>query len=175
MPIITNALANKTRQTGGQSGGIASLLEMFLNKGNASQRGGGIVDLIGTLIGGQNSSGAGGILDTLFGPQKSQVNEFIGRNSGVSSDKSSQIMEMLLPVVMNVLSGQQQQRSQSQGFNIADFLQQSQEDVRRTDPRNSNMIDRLLNVEDNQSQLLQEVAKSGVDQFLKSWMSGRLN
>ena len=161
LPIVTNALANNAQS----ESGAASLF-------NALQKdhSGGIGDIASLLMSGQQSQGSS-ILSHIFGPQQNKVQDFISQSSGLSGGQTSSLIQTLAPLVMKFIGGN---TAQSGGgiTDLVGLLTNSRDNVRQSDPRNAGMIESLLD-QNNDGNVVDDIAKIGVNFLLKNWMSGR--
>ena len=81
----------------------------------AGQGGGGMLDNLGSLLGGGNSGGVGlgGLLGSILGGRQSRVEQGIGKASGLSAGQIASLLAMLAPLVMGVLSRRQKEQNAS--------------------------------------------------------------
>ena len=64
----------------------------------------------------------GSILDHIFGGQKSQVENQLSQNTGISMDKVGPILAMLAPVIMGFIGKEKQQAGVQSGGGLGDLL-----------------------------------------------------
>jgi hypothetical protein len=105
MPLILGAMQrNAATPQGAQS----------LNKALEDPRhtGGGMVDLLGSLMGGGDSSSllneGAGILGHVLGGKQPQVENALSKTSGMDTESIAQILKIAAPIVMGMLSKQKQ-------------------------------------------------------------------
>ncbi len=105
MPLILGAMQrNAATPQGAQS----------LNKALEDPRhtGGGMVDLLGSLMSGGDSSSllneGAGILGHVLGGKQPQVENALSKTSGMDTESIAQILKIAAPIVMGMLSKQKQ-------------------------------------------------------------------
>jgi len=97
LPALLGGLA----QNASQPEGAAALHNAL------SEHDGGILDNLGSMLGGGGGGALGGIggaiLGHIFGGRRSSVEEGVGKASGLDAVQVAQLMAMLAPIVMGVL------------------------------------------------------------------------
>ncbi len=161
LPIITRALAGNSQSRGG-----ADALHNAISKDHD----GSILDNLMDAIAQPDEKDGAGILGHVLGGQSGAVADFIGRSAGLDASTIGAIMKMAAPIVLGSL-GKQQRTNGFDAGGLSDFLQQTNRDVQRTDPKNMGMIGRLLD-QDNDGNVWDDVASMGMG-FLQNWMNGR--
>ena len=146
--ISGNVLDQLTNQIGGQkeetevaTSGIISMLTAALAKNAASPGGasalanaldsdhdGSILDNIGDLLGGNltnnRAANGAGILKHVLGGNQGNAIEAISKMSGLSGDKTGNLMTMLAPIVLGMLGKQKRQNNMDQS-GLSDMLSRS--------------------------------------------------
>ncbi|MEO0895975.1 MAG: DUF937 domain-containing protein [Bacteroidota bacterium] len=99
LPMMMNQMAKQTE--GGNAAGIMSMIDKD-GDGNIMD------DLVG-FLGTTENGPAAGILSNLFGGNQSNIENGIGKMSGLDNKQSNQLLSNLAPIVMGFLSNQKQQ------------------------------------------------------------------
>ena len=162
LPIMVEAMSRNAQS----ESGAASLF-------NAAKKDhdGNILDNLGDVLGNRNLSGTGsGILRHVLGGKNDKVAEFISKSTGMSASQAINLMQLAAPLVMGMLSRQQNQNNMNPS-DMSEMLRRSTHEVKQTDPKNMGMIERMLDRDGNGS-VMDEVGEMGMG-FLKRWMSGR--
>lgn len=112
---IGGLLGGLLRGAGGgaqQGGGLGDLIGSVM-KGAGGSGGGGLGDLIGGVLGGGGRSagaGTGGadiggaILGHIFGARRDRASDSLGQASGIGGQNAGQLLAMLAPIVMAALA-----------------------------------------------------------------------
>ena len=103
LPMILNGLANNAKDPQGAEN-LNSALQ---------QHDGGILDSLGSLLGGNqtaNNDGLG-ILGHIFGGNQGAVAQQVSKNSGMDIGQVAQLLITLAPIVMGYLGRQKQQQN----------------------------------------------------------------
>ena len=119
LPTLLGALANHTDDEQN-----AHQLHKALETGQAAVGGGGgMLDNLGSMLGGGNSGGGGlgGLLGTILGGRQSRVEQGIGKASGLSATQIASLLAMLAPLVMGVL-GRRQREQKASPTDLTDML-----------------------------------------------------
>lgn len=105
LPMLIGALGHNAQ------GGGADALFGALGNHQQSLSGGGLGDLLGSVLGGmgqQQPSGSpingAGILGHIFGGQQQQAAQQLGQNTGLDSGRMQMLMQILAPIVMAYLA-----------------------------------------------------------------------
>ena len=162
LPLITKGLANNASKPEGR-------MSLF----NAVERDhdGSILDsAINLLFSDQNSNNGAKILGHIFGSKTGSIAGYLGKTSGVGTDKASQIIQILAPIVMGQL-GRQTKAAGLGSDGLASMLLNSANEVAETDPKNMNIISRLID-QDGDGNTIDDLASMGVS-LLSNWMNGR--
>lgn len=124
---------------------------------------GSILNDIGGLLNGtaQGKSADGmGILSHLLGGSNIfNVVEMISKGSGMNRNNSMNLLMKLAPVALGML-GKQKQQQQMQPNNLLDFLNNSQEEVKKQMPQ-QNLITKILD-RDGDGSAMDEIAGMGL-------------
>lgn len=92
LPALVGGMANTAQQPQGESE-LQTLV---------SSHGGGLLGNIGSMISGGGASG--GILGSILGQHQPAVEDGVQQASGMSSDKTKQLLMMLAPIVLSALA-----------------------------------------------------------------------
>ncbi len=134
LPMIMQAL-NKNAQT---EQGAASLFNAVEKDHDGSVLN-NVTDLIGNF---QNSSGAG-ILNHVFGPKKKVAENMVSQASGLNSQATANIMQILAPIVMGQLGKQKQQNGLDIG-GLVNLLNSNSNIQQRKNPKATNLLNQFL-------------------------------
>jgi hypothetical protein len=134
---LSQQIGGDKEQTANAASGIISTLLGGLAKNASSQDGaeslagaldrdhdGSVLNDLAGLLGGSNQSGATnglGILQHILGDKAGGAASMIGQMSGLSSGQSSNLMQMLAPILMGAL-GQAKQQNGLDGGGVASLL-----------------------------------------------------
>lgn len=110
IPVLMSALNKNV-----QEGGGASLLNA-LNKHDGS-----ILENLGGFLSSPDLSDGAGILSHVLGGKQSQVENSIGKSSGLSSAQIGKILMILAPIVMGYLGNQKKKSGLDEG-GLGDLL-----------------------------------------------------
>lgn len=129
LPMLIGALGHNA-----QSGG-ADALYGALGDHRQSLAGGGLGDLLGSVLGGMGQSqptssavNGAGILGHIFGGQEQQAAQQLGRTSGLDSGRTQMLMQILAPIVMAYLARKMSSPSvESSPQGVSQVLDQEQQ------------------------------------------------
>jgi hypothetical protein len=131
LPAILAGLSQNAAQPQG-----AAALDTALDAHDGS-----ILDNLGGLLGGAAGGGIGGaILGHIFGGRRGNVEQGVGRASGLNAAQVAQLMAMLAPLVMGVL-GRMKQSKQIDAGRLPEVLQESREQGEQQNPGLGGMFD----------------------------------
>lgn len=100
LPLLLATLGRNTAQPDG-----AQALFGALQRDHAPSADGGIGNLLGSVLGGGTAQSDGaGILGHIFGSQTPQASANLGQASGLDSGRSSQLLQILAPIVLSFLA-----------------------------------------------------------------------
>ncbi len=144
IPILVNALARNTSSNEGASS--------LLNALDRDHDGSILNDLTGYLTNPAIANGAG-ILKHVLGGNRSKVENYLAKSSGISLGSAGNILEMLAPILMGFLG--KQNRSTGTGGGIIDILQSVLRKGQAADPqqetRQESIFNKLLDKDDDGS------------------------
>lgn len=159
LPTLLGALAkNSSTQDG-----AASLFNAITNKHDGS----GLGNLAGLAQLGLGGEGAK-ILGHIFGGQQPQVESALSQNSGIGGAQIAQVLQILAPIVLNALGGQQKQ----QGFDVSDLagmLTKTVATQKQQNPQTQDILSQLFD-KNNDGSLVDDALKMGagfLGKFLK--------
>ena len=132
LPAILGGLSQNAAQPQG-----AAALDTALNAHDGS-----ILDNLGGLLGGAGGAGGigGAILGHIFGGRRGDVEQGIGRSTGLDAGQVARLMAMIAPIVMGVL-GRMKQNKQLEPGRLPDVLQQSREQGEKEIPGLGGLLD----------------------------------
>ncbi|HOY16546.1 MAG TPA: DUF937 domain-containing protein [Haliscomenobacter sp.] len=121
---IVTAMSSAISKTATTEQGASGLLGML----DADKDGSIIDDVMNMVSGGNNGAGqaglmqnGAGIVNSLLGGKQGGIIEMISRMSGLSGDKTGNLMSMLAPIILSALSKSGQQQGGG-GFDIGSIL-----------------------------------------------------
>ena len=121
---IVTAMSSAMSKTAATEQGASGLLGML----DADKDGSIIDDVMNMVSSGNNSAGqaglmqnGAGIVNSLLGGKQGGIIEMISRMSGLSGDKTGNLMSMLAPIILSALSKSGQQQGGG-GFDIGGIL-----------------------------------------------------
>ena len=138
---LSNQIGGQKEETEVATSGIISMLTAALAKNAASPGGasalanaldsdhdGSILDNIGDLLGGNmnnnRAANGAGILKHVLGGNQGNAIDAISKMSGLSGDKTGNLMTMLAPIVLGMLGKQKRQNNMDQS-GLSDMLSRS--------------------------------------------------
>ncbi len=138
---LSNQIGEDKEKTEVATSGIISMLTAALAKNAASPSGasslasaldndhdGSILDHIGDLLGGNmnnnRAANGAGILKHVLGGKQGNAIDAISKMSGLSGDKTGNLMTMLAPIVLGMLGKQKRQNNMDQS-GLSDMLSRS--------------------------------------------------
>ena len=110
--LLPGLISAVTKQ--GQGGKNSAIMNMI----DADGDGNILDDLQGFITSGNDTNGGSNIINTLFGDKKSQVEQVVSENSGLNQQATSNLMNQLGPIVMNMIGKQKQE----QGLDIGGIM-----------------------------------------------------
>ena len=116
-------------------------------------------DVMGFLGGGGNATAGAGILGHIFGARQSNVEQVVGRASGVDAGSVTTIMAMVAPLVMGSL-GQAKRQQGLDASGLAAALGQQEKATRQASPSAVDMLSRMLDGDDDGSSM-DDIVKMG--------------
>lgn len=171
--------ADSNEKTAVATNGVVSTLVAALSKNASSSDGsnallsaldrdhdGSIFDDLSGFIGGQNvpvnnrAANGAGIVQHVLGAKQSNVTEMISKMSGLDSNKISQLLITLAPVVMGALGKAKKQTPQHDRAGIPELLQRS---VRSEQNKSTeaNLLTRILDA-DGDGSIMDDIADFGL-------------
>ena len=105
LPLLMGALGRNAQQPGGADALLGALQRD--HAGTSSGSGFDLGGLLGSVLGGGNSTAqtdGAGILGHIFGGNADQATTGVSQATGLDSSKSSQLLQLLAPIVMSFLA-----------------------------------------------------------------------
>ncbi len=153
LPILMQALNKNAATPEG-----ANALENALQKHQ-----GGIGNVIELLTDSKASEG-NKILNHILGEKRNNVEKFVGKNSGISSDIVGNLLSMVAPLLMKSLAGKQS----SMGAGISSLLGGITGEIQKAgNDKEQSLIEKLLD-RDNDGSILDDIADIGMSFLGKS-------
>ncbi|HOW24024.1 MAG TPA: DUF937 domain-containing protein [Bacteroidales bacterium] len=144
IPILVNALARNTSNSDGANSFLGAL---------DRDHDGSILDNMGGFLSNPAVANGAGILKHVLGGNRSKVENYLSKSSGISLGSAGNILEMLAPILMGFLG--RQNRSTSSGGGIIDILQsvlkKGQAPDQQQEARQESIFNKLLDKDDDGS------------------------
>jgi len=144
IPILVNALARNSANPDGASSLLGAL---------DRDHDGSILDDLGGFLSNPAVANGAGILKHVLGGNRSKVENYLSKSSGISLGSAGNILEMLAPILMGFLG--RQNRSAGSGGGIIDILQsvlgKGQTDDPQQETRQESIFNKLLDKDDDGS------------------------
>jgi hypothetical protein len=158
LPLLLNGLAkNSSTQEGANS----------LHQAVTNDHDGSILDnLAGFMQNSEQGSGAG-ILKHLLGANQGIATQAVSQSSGLDSNQTSQLMQMLAPVLMGSL-GAQTKNERLDATALSGLLRNATQEQEQQAPDAMNMISKLLD-SNGDGNSMDDVTKIGMG-LLKNFM-----
>lgn len=121
LPLLVSGLARNARKDDGARS-LAGALDR--------DHDGGLLDQLGSFLGGGDTSAGAGILGHVFGDRDSAAARGVGQASGLDLGQAKQLLMMLAPIVLGALGKMKRERSMGPG-DLGDLLGRDDEKLRR--------------------------------------------
>jgi len=121
---------------------------------------GGILENLGGLLGGSSMQDGGKILGHVFGNKQSNVQQQLGRATGLGGQGAGDLMSMLAPMVMGALGKAKKQNNIGVG-GLQDLLRQEQKTIQRRQPKQMGMIEGMLDSDGDGDVDMADILKKG--------------
>lgn len=134
LPVLLQAMSRNASSPSG-----AASLEQALTRDHD----GSLLDNLDGFIGNFQQGPGAGILRHVLGSKRGGVEAMLGQMNGLDQQKSSQLLEILAPIVMGTLGRQKRQG----GLNAADLmgmLRQTTARQQQAHPKSTNLVNQLL-------------------------------
>lgn len=161
LPMILGALANNAQQPQGAES---------LNNALAENHDGGILDNLGSYLGGsttQDSNADGiGILGHIFGQKQGAVAQQVSQKSGLDIGQVAQLLITLAPIVMGFLGRKKQEQNLDAG-GLSNLLNQQQQTMQSSGNPMMDMVSGLLDSNHDGSSM-DDLASMAANYFQKN-------
>ena len=152
VPMIMAALKRNSNSRSG-----AESLAKALDKGHND---GGIMDNLGSLLGGSSMQNGGKILGHVFGGKQDNMAQQLGKATGLGGKGAGDLMSMLAPMVMGAL-GKAKAQSGSGVSGLQDLLRNETQSIQKRQPKQMGMIEGLLDSDGDGDVDLGDILKKG--------------
>jgi len=152
VPMILSAIK---RNASSQKG--AEALAGALDKKHSD---GGILGNLGGLLGGSSMKDGGKILGHVFGNKQNNMQQQLGKATGLGGQGAGDLMSMLAPMVMGALGKAKQGNNMGIG-GLQDLLKNEQESIQRRQPKQAGMIEGMLDSDGDGDVDLGDILKKG--------------
>lgn len=183
LPMLVGGLARNTDSSREQrleldralsrdhDGGILDALGKLFGGDTAARpasESGGLLDALGDLLGSRPDSGrnrttdADGILQHVLGDRRPEVEQGVGRASGIGADAAGKLIGMLAPMVMGALGRAKRERDLD-ADGVADLLQRERRTIEQRAPgmKEGGLMDMLDSNRDGKVSMADDIAKVG--------------
>ena len=144
-------------------GGLLDNLGSLLGGAQQQSSNGGLLDSLGGLLGGgkpQNRGMDGGaILGHIFGKKQGNIAEKLGQATGIGGKDAGGLMEMLAPIVMGAV-GKAKRQNNAGVSGLQDLLRQEQKTIKKRQPQLGG-LESLLDDDGDGDVDLSDVLKKG--------------
>lgn len=121
---------------------------------------GGILGNLGNLLGGDSMQDGGKILGHVFGNKQSNVQQQLGKATGLGGQGAGDLMSMLAPMVMGALGSAKKQNNMSiEG--LQDLLRQEQKTIQKRQPKQMGVIEGMLDSDGDGDVDMSDILKKG--------------
>jgi len=121
---------------------------------------GGILGNLGNLLGGSSMQDGGKILGHVFGNKQSNVQQQLGKATGLGGQGAADLMSMLAPMVMGAL-GKAKQQNNMGVRDLQDLLKQEQKTIQKRQPKQMGMIEGMLDSDGDGDVDMSDILKKG--------------
>ena len=121
---------------------------------------GGILGNLGSLLGGSSMQNGGKILGHVFGNKQSNIQQQLGKATGLGGQGAGDLMSMLAPMVMGALGSAKKQKNMSiEG--LQDLLSGEQKSIQKREPKQMSMIEGMLDSDGDGDVDMSDILKKG--------------
>lgn len=153
IPILMNALArNSSSPEGAQS----------LQNAIKRDHDGSLLDNLGGFLNNPESANGAGILKHVLGSKRQNVEQYISKDSGLSGDSVSKILEMAAPLVMGYLG---KKSGGGDGNVLGNVINSYLNTEKKQAPKSQSVINQILD-QNNDGSIIDDIARMGMS-FLK--------
>ncbi len=158
LPMILSSLANNAQQPQGAEN-LANALDKDHN--------GGILDTLGSFLGGDNqdTNNGIGILGHIFGQKQGAVAQQVSQHSGLDIGQVAQLLIVLAPIVMGFLGKKKQEQNLDAG-GLSSLLQNQQQQMQSSGNPMMDMVTGLMD-KDHDGSAMDDLASMAANYFQK--------
>jgi hypothetical protein len=131
-----------------------------LSNALAKDHDGSILDSLQSGLGGLKEGSGDGILRHILGSKRGRVESGVSQASGLNKDATSQLLAMIAPVVLGVLSKQQKQHG-ADANGLAGMLTGERQQLEKKDPGVAGIVGRLLDTDGDGDMDLSDALQHG--------------
>ena len=139
MPLLVSALANNSAKPEGAQA---------LHQALSNDHNGDILNAIPSFLENPQAANGAGILNHVLGDQQPVVAEGMAQSSGLNSNQTSQLLQIVAPLVMGYL-GQQQQTQGLDPNDLASLLGNQQQAAQQANPDMMSLLNQMLDKNQN--------------------------
>lgn len=153
IPILMNALARNSKSPQG-----AQSLQNAIKRDHD----GSLLDNLGGFLNNPESANGAGILKHVLGSKRQNVEQYISKDSGLSGDSVSKILEMAAPLVMGYLG---KSSKGGDGNALGSVINSYLKTEKKQAPKSQSVINQILD-QNNDGSIIDDIARMGMS-FLK--------
>ncbi|HER08021.1 MAG TPA: DUF937 domain-containing protein [Bacteroides sp.] len=158
IPILMNALAKNSSTREGKAA---------LQNAVKKDHDGSLLDNLGDFLNNPESANGSGILKHVLGSKRQNVEQYISKDTGLSGESASKILEIAAPLVMGLLG----KKSSGSGSAISGLLNSYLKTEKKQATQSHSVINQLLD-RDNDGNVMDDVSELGMS-FLGKFLKRR--
>lgn len=174
LDMIANQIGGNKQQTSTAVAAALPMIMQALNKNASSEQGAqslfnavakdhensNALDNIGDLIQNFQSGPGAGILRHVLGPKQRTAESVVAKSSGLNSQATGQLMQILAPMVMAQLGKQKKQQGLDIG-GLVNLLNNNSRSQQKRNPQASSFLNQFLD-QDGDGQINDDIANMGI-------------
>jgi len=161
---VIPALLGGLNKNSNQSSGLESLFGALVKDHNGSN-----LNRVDDIIDNPEKAEGPSILDHIFGGRQTNIENQIGRTSGIDLAQIAKIFSIAAPIVMAAL-GKQRKQADWNMSGLSDALTQTTENIRQENQQGMSWIEKMID-SDNDGSTMDDIAGIGMS-MVKNWMRG---
>jgi hypothetical protein len=119
-----------------------------------------MLDNLSGLLGGSSMQDGSKILGHVFGNKQNNMQQQLGRATGLGGQGAGDLMSMLAPMVMGALGKAKQNNNMGAG-GLQDLLKQEQQTMQKRQPKQAGLIEGMLDSDGDGDVDLSDILKQG--------------
>ena len=121
---------------------------------------GGVLGNLGNLLGSSSMKDGGKILGHVFGNKQSNVQQQLGKATGLGGQGAGDLMSMLAPMVMGALGSAKKQNNMGVE-SLQDLLKKEQNNIQKRQPKQMGVIEGMLDSDGDGDVDMSDILKKG--------------